>query len=154
MAQRRVLADLRLAVRHLRRAPGYAATAILTFALAIGANSAIFSAVNVVLLRPLPVDGPERVAVVWQTDAGGQGRHRADPPAHARVDRGRHDLHACQPDGIAQLERDPPGRGEPTRVWFNGVSASFFDTLGVAPFLGPHAAAGRRRAERRRPSRC
>ena len=73
MVQNRVLADLRLAVRHLRRAPGYAATAILTFALAIGANSAIFSAVNVVLLRPLPVTSPERLAVVWQTDAAGKG---------------------------------------------------------------------------------
>src|SRR6187549_2716136 len=72
MSAGRLFADLRLAVRHLRRAPGYAATAILTFALAIGANSAIFSAVNVVLLRPLPVASPERVAVIWQTDTGGQ----------------------------------------------------------------------------------
>src|SRR5436190_22819489 len=73
MAQSRVLADFRLAVRHLPLAPGYAATAVLTFALAIGANSAIFSAVNVVLLRPLPVAAPERLAVVWQTDTAGKG---------------------------------------------------------------------------------
>jgi len=71
-----MLPDLRLAVRHLRRAPGYTATTILTFALSIGANSAIFSAVNVLLLRPLPVEAPGRVAVVWQTDQAGQGVHR------------------------------------------------------------------------------
>jgi len=64
---------LRLALRHLRRSPGYAIAAVLTFALAIGANSAIFSAVRAVLLRPLPMNDPPRVAVVWQTDARGQG---------------------------------------------------------------------------------
>src|ERR1051325_1133156 len=75
---------LRLALRHLRRSPGYAAAAVLTFALAIGANSAIFSAVQAVLLRPLPMSDPSRLAVVWQTDARGQGvveltyRHRRE----------------------------------------------------------------------------
>ena len=65
-------ADFRYALWHLRQSPGYAATAILTFALAIGANGAIFSAVNSVLLRPLPVGEPADLAVVWQTDEGGQ----------------------------------------------------------------------------------
>jgi hypothetical protein len=56
--------DLRLAWRHLRRAPGHALTAALTLALAVGANSAIFSAVHAVLLRPLPVQQPEALAVI------------------------------------------------------------------------------------------
>jgi hypothetical protein len=55
-----MLPDLRLALRHLRRAPGYTVTAVLTFALAIGANSAVFSAVKAVLLRPVPVEAPRR----------------------------------------------------------------------------------------------
>ena len=64
-------ADFRQAFRQRRQSPGYAATAVLTLAVAIGANSAIFSAVNAVLLRPLPVEAPGDLAVVWQTDEGG-----------------------------------------------------------------------------------
>jgi predicted permease len=132
----RTLADLRLAVRHLRRAPGYTATAVLTFALAIGANSAMFSAVNVILLRPLPVHAPERLAVVWQTEAGGQGvveltyRHMREWSEAGTIFTRSSLMGSHNWNAILQ------GRGEPTRVWFNGVSASFFDTLGVKPFLG------------------
>ena len=67
-----MVADLRHALRHLLQSPGYTAAAVATLAVAIGANSAVFSAVNTVLLRPLPVDSPEQLAVVWQTDEGGQ----------------------------------------------------------------------------------
>ena len=128
--------DIRHAVRHLRQSPGYTATAVLTFALAIGANSAIFSAVNTVLLRPLPVEAPENLAVVWQTDEGGQAvvelthRHLREWTAASTTFIKR------RGDGIAQLERGLQGRGEPSRIWFNGVSAAFFDTLGVRPLLG------------------
>ena len=68
----RLVDDVRLAIRHLRHAPGHAVTAVVTLALAIGANSAIFSAVHAVLLRPSPVPDPGTLAVVWQTDTGGQ----------------------------------------------------------------------------------
>ena len=129
-------ADLRHAFRHLLQSPGYAAAAIVTLALAIGANGAIFSAVNTVLLRPLPVDAPEQLAVVWQTDEGGQAvveltyrhlrewREAGSAFSNAAV-MGSHNWSA-----VLQ------GRGEPTRIWFTGVSAGFFDTLGVRPLLG------------------
>ena len=128
--------EVRHAVRHLRQAPGFTLTTILTFAVAIGANSAIFSAVHAVLLRPLPVTAPERLAVVWQTDQGGQAvieltyRHLREWTSagstftHAAV-MGSHNWSA-----VLQ------GRGEPTRLWFNGVSGAFFETLGIAPLLG------------------
>jgi predicted permease len=131
-----LLTDARHTIRHLRQAPGFTIATILTFAVAIGSNSAIFSAVNTVLLRPLPVTAPEQLAVIWQTDRGGQAvielthRHLREWMAsgstftHASLI-GSHNWNAV-------LE----GRGEPTRVWFSGVSGTFFDTLGVAPLLG------------------
>ena len=129
-------ADVRHAFRHLRQAPGFTVATVLTFAVAIGSNSAIFSAVNTVLLRPLPVAAPEQLAVVWQTDRGGQAvvelthrhlrewRESGSTFTHASL-MGSHNWNAV-------LE----GRGDPTRVWFSGVSGTFFDTLGVAPLLG------------------
>ncbi|HZA80608.1 MAG TPA: ABC transporter permease, partial [Actinomycetes bacterium] len=59
--------DVRLAFRHLRRAPAFAAVAVLTLVLAIGANTAIFSAVSAVLLRPLPYPDADRLAAIWGT---------------------------------------------------------------------------------------
>jgi putative ABC transport system permease protein len=131
-----LLADVRHTIRHLRQAPGFTIATVLTFAVAIGSNSAIFSAVNTVLLRPLPVAKPEQLAVIWQTDRGGRAvielTHR-----HLRewMESGSTFTHASlmgSHNWNAVLE----GRGEPTRVWFSGVSGTFFDTLGVAPLLG------------------
>jgi putative ABC transport system permease protein len=129
-------ADFRYALWHLRQSPGYAATAILTFALAIGANGAIFSAVNSVLLRPLPVGEPADLAVVWQTDEGGQAvfeltyRHLREWMAAGRT------FSSAAVMGSHNWSAVLKGRGEPSRIWFNGVSAAFFATLGVKPMLG------------------
>jgi putative ABC transport system permease protein len=131
-----LFSDFRHAARHLRQSPGYALAAALTLAVAIGANGAIFSAVNAVLLRPLPVDAPDRLAVVWQTDKAGQAvieltyRHlrewtEAGSTFTKAAVMGSHNWSA-----VLQ------GRGEPSRIWFAGVSAGFFDTLGVRPLLG------------------
>ena len=65
--------DLRYAVRLLLRAPGFTAVAVLVLALGIGANSAIFSVVDTVLLRPLPFHNPDEVVSLWE-----------DPPSHSR----------------------------------------------------------------------
>lgn len=62
------MADLRFALRHLTKAPGYTLTAVVTLAVAIAANSAIFSAVYGVLLRPLPISDASRLVVVWDSD--------------------------------------------------------------------------------------
>ena len=59
-----LLQDIRYGIRTLTRQPGFAATAILTLALGIGATTAIFSVVNAVVLRPMPFDEPDRIVVV------------------------------------------------------------------------------------------
>ena len=128
--------DVRHAVRHLRETPGFTITAVLTFALAIGANGAIFSAVHSVLLRPLPVHQPGALAVIWQTDQGGQAvielTHR-----HLREwIEGSSTFSSAAVMGSHNWSAVLQGRGEPQRIWFSGVSAAFFETLGVTPLLG------------------
>jgi putative ABC transport system permease protein len=131
------MADLRYAFRHLWKAPGYTLAAVATLAVAIGANSAIFSAVYGVLLRPLPIENPSRLAVVWDSDPT-----RNIPVIElsyrqferwAAVDRVFERAAAV---GASTWPIVLDRRGEPTKLALAGVSASFFETFGTVPLVG------------------
>ena len=120
-------ADVRYAARVLRRAPVFTAVAVLTLALGIGANTAIFSIVNAVILRPLPFPDEERLLSVWTG-----GRSRAE---FAFVRQGTRTLDqvTAYRSGVGV---SVSGDGEPARIVSAIVGAEFFDVLGVVPALG------------------
>ena len=130
-----LLADLRYTLRLLRKTPVFTAAAIGTLALGIGANTAIFSLVHSMLLRPLPYQDPDQVVMVWQ-DASAAGFPRNTPsPADYRdfvaMNRSFTDM-AATGFGFANLTGDGP----PELVLGRRVTANFFAVLGVRPALG------------------
>jgi len=127
--------DLRYGVRMLRRNPGFAAVAILTLAIGIGANIVIFSVVNGILLKPLPFPDSHRVVTIWETDAN-RNLTRGTASAAEFLD-WRDMNHVFQElSGWRALYFTITGGGEPERVWGSQVSGNFFRTLRVAPMLG------------------
>ncbi|MDH4064107.1 MAG: ABC transporter permease, partial [Acidobacteriota bacterium] len=127
--------DVTYGARTLAKHPGYAALAVLTLGLGIGANTAIFSVINGVLLRPLPYEHGDRLVVVRQSaPLSGQSSlgvaiaEYFDYREQADVFDGLVEYH--------QMNFDLLNRGEPDRVSTGVVSANFFDLLGIRPILG------------------
>src|SRR5437899_8977128 len=125
--------DIRFGLRMLRKSPGFTAVAVLTLALAIGANTAIFSVVDAVLLRPLPYENPSRL--VWVTEHFAFGPSTvvsADFPAWKDRNHVFEQIGAFGGTSGANLT----GAGEPTRVSVTNVTTGFFSMLGVQPIAG------------------
>jgi putative ABC transport system permease protein len=130
-----LLQDLRYGVRALAKAPAYTAIIVLTLALGIGANSAIFSIIDAVLLRPLPYGDGERLVHLRQ-----QRRLLADEDMRFSV----HEIEDYRQqnrvfDGLAEyhdMTFTLLGRGEPERVRTGVVNADFFRIMGLQPILG------------------
>jgi putative ABC transport system permease protein len=132
----RLMQDLRFGLRMLRKNPGFSLIAILTLALGIGANTAIFSVVDATLLRPLPYPEPERLVMLWSTGKASEGRR----------------MTSCVPDYRAWREQNQVFAGlgafwygdfnltgdnqNAERVQGAFVTANFFSVLGVTPALG------------------
>jgi putative ABC transport system permease protein len=127
--------DLRYGLRMLLKNPGFTIVAVVALALGIGANSAIFSVVNTVLLRPLPYKEPERLVMVWEDDTK-HGYPRDTPAAANYIDwRDQNQVFESMA-AIADLSFNLTGVGEPERIDGKRVSANLFPLLGVEPQLG------------------
>jgi predicted permease len=128
-----VARDAAYALRSLRRAPGFTAAAVVTLALGIGVNTAIFSVVNGVLLNPLPYPEPDQLVALYSRTAD-EPRASSSYPNFLDWVRDNHsfsDLAAFREDGLNLI-----GLGQPERVPAQMVSASFFRLLGVQPIVG------------------
>jgi putative ABC transport system permease protein len=127
--------DIRYGIRGLLKRPGFTVIALITLALGIGANTAIFSVVNAVLLRPLPFQKPEELVIVWEDATFAGFPHNTPAPANyvdwKTQNQSFADMAASHEDSF-----NLTGDGEPERVSAYTVSANFFPLLGVQPLLG------------------
>ena len=132
----RLLRDVRHALRQIRRNPGFSAIAIATLALGIGVNTAMFSAVDAVLLRPLPFADADRLVMVWDDNTKTDSAARFfSTPAEWGEWRRRNtvftDIAATDPGSVTVS-----GDGEPEELPGRRVTGNFWTVLGVQPLLG------------------
>jgi predicted permease len=129
----RLFQDIRYAFRQQRRSPGFAAAAIFTLALGIGASTAIFSITDAVLLRPLPYPNPQQIVRVWEQAPDGHRMNLAQP--NFDDFRTRNATFASLAE-YGESTESISGGGEPARATVTFVSIGFFKTFGVEPILG------------------
>jgi putative ABC transport system permease protein len=129
-----LLQDVRYGLRMLGKNPGFTAVAVLTLALGIGANTAIFSVINAVLLRPLPFHDPDRLVQLWETEAA-PGNYTLTGPDYLDWQAQSQSLEGTSlyswPQGF-----NVSGAGEPVQAAVVRTQANFFSLLGVEPLVG------------------
>ena len=127
--------DLRFGARTLVARRGFTVVVLLTLALGIGVNTAMFSVLRATLFEPLPLPEPDRVVIVWENDRlRGTTRENASYPDYLDIrEQARHFQHlaASQP-----MDATLSGRGDPERVRAARVTASYFNVLGLQPSIG------------------
>ena len=125
--------DIRYAFRMLRRYPGFSFVAVLTLALGIGANTAVFTVVNGVLLRPLPYKDPDRLVLLLYGRPERMGTSYSPPNYYDVANQsGVFESHAA----LNQVTANMTGRGDPQRIDGAEVTWPFFSLLGVVPPTG------------------
>jgi len=131
-----LLKDIRYALRNLARTPGFTAVAVLTLALGIGANTAIFSVVENVLLRPLPYPHPENLVEIWNTYPPQVPRAGLSPGDYA--DWHQQATSFSEMGGYAEISKgvNLTGEGEPQRVLVGYASSDLFPLLGARVIVG------------------
>ena len=130
-----LIKDIRYGLRGLWKRPGFTAVAVLTLALGIGANTAIFSVVNAVLLKPLQFRDPDRLVMIWE-DATFAGFPRNTPAPANYVDWKTQTQSFEDVAASAESTFNLTGDGDPERVTAYKVTANFFPLFGVPPALG------------------
>jgi putative ABC transport system permease protein len=128
-----LIQDLRYALRTLRRAPGFTLVAVLTLALGIGANTAIFSVVYAVLLNPLPYPNADRLVAIW----GARGADRQIFTAYTDVEDWRAGNHSFEDIGVIRgMSVNLTGGETPERIGGEFITAPALTVLGAVPALG------------------
>jgi hypothetical protein len=131
-----LLRDLRYGVRSLVKRPGFTAVALIALALGIGANTAIFSLVNAVLLRPLPFPDPDRLVWMWGNIRGGSNRASTAPLEFLDYRAQNTTFEEFAASFSVPLPLSLTGTGEPERLTAAGVTGNYFQALGVRPAFG------------------
>ena len=128
-------ADIRLALRQLRKAPGFSVTAVLTLALAIGANAVVFSVLNALVLRPLKVKQPESLFMLERVFGSRTAPSQSYLDYLDLRERSRSFESLVSYDIVGSVGLDT-GSGNASVVWPYMVSGNYFDSLGIQPYLG------------------
>jgi putative ABC transport system permease protein len=121
--------DLRYAARTLGKNPGFATLTVLILALGIGANTAVFSVVHAVLLKPLPFFGPDRLVLLWE-DASRIGFPRGTPAPANYADWKTQSQTFEQIETVSGRTMNLTGAGEPERLNVDAITAGLFPMLG------------------------
>ena len=132
-----ILTDTRFAWRTLRKSPAFLVTSVLTLALGIGANTAIFGIINGILLQPLPYNEPDRIVALWERNV--EGRDNSIAAANFwdwQAQTSLFESMALVPDHRFSGRTTVLGGRIPARVYAGSVTIDFFRTIGVEPFLG------------------
>ena len=129
-----IIKDIRYGIRSLLKRPGFTAIALIALALGIGANTAIFSLVNAVILQPLPYHDPDRLVWAWGNIRNGGNRASVAPLDY--LDYRSQNKTFEHFAAYMGLSLNLTGSGEPERLTATGVTGNFFDAFGVRPALG------------------
>ncbi len=127
--------DVKFGLRMLAKNPAFTAIAVLALALGIGANTAIFSVVNAILLRPLPYKNPQQLVMVWE-NATHLGFPKNTPSPANFLDWQKQNTVFSGMAAFGERSFNLTGVGEPERLDGRRVSANLFDLLGVTPLIG------------------
>jgi len=130
-----LLQDIRYGLRMLLKSPSFTLIAVITLALGIGANTAIFSLVNSVLVRPLKYKEPDQLVMVWE-DESSVGFPRDTPAPGNYADWKSQNQSFEDMAAMDERDYDLTGEGEPEKLPAFGVTSNFFSLLGVNPALG------------------